>query len=215
MSLAQNSLNRVIKTASGFGLGLGVVLAGTTAAIAIESPANAPKSMQLAQAETEDDIVEVAVGADDFDTLVAAVEAAGLVETLQGEGPFTVFAPTDDAFAELPDGVLDALLLPENEDLLVDILTYHVVPGEVTSGDLEDGVLDSLNGGLAVDVSPERAVINNASVVMADIEAENGIIHAINRVLIPVGVVDELTARMEVEEEMDADMDAEPIRALW
>lgn len=157
-------------------------------------------------------IVDVASGNEDFETLVSAVQAADLVDDLSSEGPFTVFAPTDDAFDLLPDDVLAALLEPENEDLLTDILLYHVVPDEVTSDELESGGLDTLNGGLAIAVEPDNVVVNNASVILPDIDASNGVIHAINRVLIPPGTLAELESRMA---EDDDDDEVEPIPGLW
>ncbi len=120
-------------------------------------------------------------------TLAAAIEAAGLVETLQGDGPFTVFAPTNDAFAALPEGTLESLLMPENRELLVQILTYHVIPGAVMSGDLEDGMQAETVEGSAVTISLSGygATVDGASVVQADIEASNGVIHVIDSVIIP------------------------------
>jgi uncharacterized surface protein with fasciclin (FAS1) repeats len=145
-------------------------------------------------------IVEVASNNDSFDTLVQAVQAANLADTLSGEGPYTVFAPTDEAFSQLPEGALDFLLQPENQDLLVEVLTYHVVPGSVMSGDLSTGGVDTLNGGIAVGVSDSGVVINNASVVTPDIEASNGVIHVINRVLIPEDLQQQLASRLGMEE---------------
>lgn len=133
-------------------------------------------------------IVDVAAGNPDFSTLVTAVDAAGLVETLSGEGPFTVFAPTNDAFDALPDGVLDALLLPENEEVLTSILTYHVVPGEVTSDMISDGDVATVEG-QNVTISTESGVmVNEATVVTPDVPASNGVIHVIDSVLIPPDV---------------------------
>ncbi|MFX0540455.1 fasciclin domain-containing protein [Roseovarius sp. S4756] len=132
------------------------------------------------------DIVDTAVDAGSFNTLVAAVEAAGLVETLKGEGPFTVFAPTDDAFAALPEGTVDDLLKPENKDKLTAILTYHVVPGKVMSGDLSDGMTAATVEGSDVTIMTEGGVmVNEANVTSADIEASNGVIHVIDSVLMP------------------------------
>ncbi len=132
------------------------------------------------------DIVDTAAGADDFSTLVAAVQAAGLVETLKGEGPFTVFAPTNAAFAALPEGTVENLLKPENKDQLTAILTYHVVPGAVMSTDLTDGMSVATVNGAAVTIGTEGGVtVNDANVVTADIEASNGVIHAIDKVLMP------------------------------
>ncbi|MDM8167197.1 fasciclin domain-containing protein [Roseovarius sp.] len=132
------------------------------------------------------DIVDTAVNAEGFETLVAAVEAAGLVETLKGEGPFTVFAPTDEAFAALPEGTVEDLLLPENKDQLTAILTYHVVPGKVMSGDLTDGMTAATVEGSDVTIMTEGGVmVNDASVVQPDIEASNGVIHVIDKVIMP------------------------------
>ena len=134
------------------------------------------------------DIVDTAVSAGQFDTLVAAVKAAGLVDTLKGDGPFTVFAPTDEAFAKLPAGTVENLLKPENKEQLVAVLTYHVVPGKVMSSDIRNKQLkagtvqgsklsiNTLNGGVKVD---------EATVVAADIETSNGVIHVIDTVVIP------------------------------
>jgi uncharacterized surface protein with fasciclin (FAS1) repeats len=132
------------------------------------------------------DIVDTAVGAGTFTTLVAAVEAAGLVETLKGEGPFTVFAPTDDAFAALPAGTVEELLKPENKDQLTAILTYHVVPGKVMSGDLSNGMTAATVQGGEVTIMTEGGVkVNDANVTTADIEASNGVIHVIDKVIMP------------------------------
>lgn len=137
-------------------------------------------------AESDMDIVDTATEAGDFSTLLAAAEAAGLVETLKGDGPFTVFAPTDEAFAALPDGTVDTLLLPENRDQLTSILTYHVVPGKVMSGDLSDGMTAETVQGTEVTIGTEGGVtVNDANVVTADIEASNGVIHVIDGVIIP------------------------------
>ena len=140
--------------------------------------------------EAPGDIVEVAVGNSDFSTLVAAVEAAGLVETLQGEGPFTVFAPTNEAFAALPEGVLDALLLPENKDVLTQILTYHVVAGQVMAADVAAGEVATVEGSpITVAVEGGAVTLNDsANVVATDVMASNGVIHVIDAVLLPPGL---------------------------
>ena len=133
------------------------------------------------------DIVDTAVAAGSFETLVAAVQAAGLVETLKGEGPFTVFAPTDEAFAALPEGTVENLLLEENRDQLVAVLTYHVIPGKVMSTDIagQQLTVDTVNGA-SVDIDATDGVtINGANVVQADIEATNGVIHVIDAVILP------------------------------
>ena len=132
------------------------------------------------------DIVDTAVEAGSFETLVAAVQAAGLVETLKSEGPFTVFAPTDDAFAALPEGTVETLLMEENIDQLTAILTYHVVPGAVMSGDLSDGMMAETVEGSEVTIGTEAGVtVDGANVVQADIEASNGVIHVIDSVILP------------------------------
>ncbi len=132
------------------------------------------------------DIVDTAVEAGSFTTLAAALEAAGLVETLKGEGPFTVFAPTDEAFAALPEGTVESLLEPENRDQLTAILTYHVVPGKVMSGDLSDGMEAETVNGAPVTISIDGGVmVNDATVTTADIEASNGVIHVIDSVMLP------------------------------
>ena len=128
------------------------------------------------------DIVEVAVEAGMFNTLAAALEAGGLIETLKGDGPFTVFAPTDDAFAKLPKGTVEDLLKPENKDKLVAILTYHVVPGKVMAGDLLSVTgAETVNGQKA----PIGLTIAGANIVKTDIEASNGVIHVVDTVMIP------------------------------
>jgi len=136
---------------------------------------------------TEKSIVEIAAGNDSFSTLVAAVKAAGLVETLSGKGPFTVFAPTDEAFAQLPEGTVQSLLKPENRDKLVAILTYHVVPGRVFASDVvKVSSAETANGDtIAVRATDSGVQINEANVVATDIDAANGVIHVIDRVLLP------------------------------
>jgi len=134
------------------------------------------------------DIVETAAGNEDFSTLVAAVQAAGLVETLKGEGPFTVFAPTNEAFAALPPGTVESLLLPENKDQLIAVLTYHVVPGKVMYDDVRGAMVDAttVQGSTAkIDASYKGPKINQANIVVTDIEADNGVIHVIDAVILP------------------------------
>lgn len=132
------------------------------------------------------DIVDTAVGAGNFTTLVAAVQAAGLVDTLKGEGPFTVFAPTDAAFAALPAGTVEDLLKPENKDKLTAILTYHVVPGKVMSTDLTEGMMaKTVQGGEATITLEGGAKVDGAAISAADIEATNGVIHVIDAVIMP------------------------------
>ncbi|MBX3379141.1 MAG: fasciclin domain-containing protein [Phycisphaeraceae bacterium] len=135
---------------------------------------------------SEKDIIETAAGAGKFKTLYAAIEAAGLVETLKGSGPFTVFAPTDEAFEKLGTGTVEELLKPENKGKLVAILTYHVVPSKVLSKDVRTMEVPTVNGQrLDVVVKNGTVRVDNATVVMADVVASNGVIHAIDTVLLP------------------------------
>jgi uncharacterized surface protein with fasciclin (FAS1) repeats len=134
------------------------------------------------------DIVDTAASAGSFKTLVAAIEAAGLAETLKGPGPFTVFAPTDEAFAKLPAGTVETLLKPENKEKLVQILTYHVVPGKVMSGDVAGKSTEAktVEGTmLQVDAKDGAVMVDEARVVQADIAADNGVIHVIDTVVMP------------------------------
>jgi uncharacterized surface protein with fasciclin (FAS1) repeats len=137
-------------------------------------------------AATTGTIVDVAAASETFQTLVSALTEAELAELLGGEGPFTVFAPTDEAFAALPEGMLEELLKPENRELLVQILTYHVVPGAVTSDQLTSGEVATVEGSpVNVTVSEEAVTVNDANVIEADIPATNGVIHAIDSVILP------------------------------
>lgn len=142
-------------------------------------------SMAFADGHSKD-IVDTAVAAGSFNTLAAALQAADLVDTLKGEGPFTVFAPTDDAFAALPEGTVETLLMPENKDQLVAILTYHVVAGKVMSTDLTNNMMAPTVQGSDVTIMTEGGVtVNGANVVTADIAASNGVIHVIDAVILP------------------------------
>jgi len=155
-----------------------IVLTATTA-IALAAATTAAKAA---------DIVDTAVGAGTFSTLVAAVQAADLVDTLKGEGPFTVFAPTDEAFAALPEGTVEDLLKPENKEKLIAVLTYHVVPGKVMSGDIagKEMAVETVQGTTADINAMDGVMIDGANVVTADIEADNGVIHVIDAVILPV-----------------------------
>lgn len=135
--------------------------------------------------ESQKNIVETAVAAGNFNTLVEAVKAAGLVDTLSSPGPFTVFAPTDDAFAKVPKAVLDALMA--NKTLLTAVLTYHVVPGEVMSSDLKNGMsVKTVEGSdVKITIDPAGVMVNNAKVIKADIKASNGVVHVIDAVILP------------------------------
>ena len=133
------------------------------------------------------DIVDTAVAAKQFNTLVTAVQAAGLVDTLKGDGPFTVFAPTDEAFAALPAGTVENLLKPENKDQLVAVLTYHVVPGKVMSSDIAGKTLDvaTVEGDTVAIDATNGVKVDNATVIAADVETTNGVIHVIDKVILP------------------------------
>jgi len=133
-------------------------------------------------------VVDLALGNESLTTLVAALQAAGLVETLQGAGPFTVFAPNNEAFAALPAGVLEALLLPENKDTLVKILTYHVLPGNVKAADVRDGDVASLQGGTVKLGTMNGVTVNDANVVNPDNSSNNGVVHIIDAVILPSDV---------------------------
>ena len=133
------------------------------------------------------DIVDTAVAAGDFTTLAAALQAGGLVDTLKSDGPFTVFAPTDAAFAKLPEGTVETLLLPENRDQLVEILTYHVVPGKVMAADVVTlSSATTANGSdVSIRVQDQAVFVNNSRVIATDIGASNGVIHVVDTVILP------------------------------
>lgn len=140
-----------------------------------------PESMS----ESEPDIVAVALNNGSFTILTELLETAGLVETLQGEGPFTVFAPTDEAFAALPEGTLEELMKEENKDALIQILSYHVVPGSVTSIELAEGEVQTVEGSPVMIKLGDAVMVNDATVVTPDVEASNGVIHVIDKVILP------------------------------
>lgn len=162
-------------------------VAGNVKTAASPTPTTSPKqTASPAPNAAAKDIVAIASGDAQFKTLTKALGAAGLVTTLQGKGPFTVFAPTDAAFAALPKGTLDDLLKPANKVKLTKILTYHVVPGSVLSTSLKSGDVKSVEGGsLKVAVAAGKVTVSGANVVKADIKASNGVIHVIDKVLIP------------------------------
>lgn len=167
---------------------------------AMSEPATGEMTDEMSSEMSSNTIVDIASGSENFSTLVEAVTAANLAGTLSEAGPYTVFAPTNEAFASLPEGALEFLLEPENEDLLSQVLTYHVVAGETLSSDLSTGGIDALSGGLAVGVFDSGVVINNASVTQADVQASNGVIHQVNRVLIPEALQQTLAARLGVSD---------------
>ena len=174
---------RVFMFLSIFLLGLTLLLPGCGDSTTPTSDEDKPEE----PADQAKDIVDTAVATDGFQTLVAAVKAAGLVDTLKGEGPFTVFAPTDEAFGKLPAGTLDELLKPENKEKLTAILTYHVVAGKVMAADVVK--LDSaktVNGqALKIMAGSGGVMVDNANVVKTDIETSNGVIHVIDSVILP------------------------------
>ena len=154
-----------------------IIIAGVLLCLIAGNSAMAQKS----------DIVTLAVGNENLSTLVAAVKAAGLVETLQGDGPFTVFAPTNAAFAALPEGTVENLLKPENKDQLIAVLTYHVVGAQVMSTDLKDGQMAGTVQGsdVKIMVSKKGVKVNDANVIAADVKASNGVVHVIDKVILP------------------------------
>ena len=156
----------------------------------------------VGESDTEaGNIVEVASGSESFNTLVQAIQAAELTDTLSdSSASYTVFAPTDEAFSQLPDGTLEYLLQPENKEVLQQVLSYHVLPTKVTSEEISGGSVDSLGGGLATAVTDKGVVINNASVINPDIQASNGIIHGINRVLLPADLQSTLASELGINE---------------
>lgn len=157
-----------------------LILVATAFAAALSLPIN---TLNAAEAKT---IVDVAAGAGQFKTLVAAVKAAGLAETLSGKGPFTVFAPTDEAFAKLPAGTVESLLKPENKQKLAGILTYHVLAGKVMAADVKTMNAKTVNGKeAAIKVDGGKVTIGAANVVKTDVGASNGVIHVIDAVLLP------------------------------
>jgi uncharacterized surface protein with fasciclin (FAS1) repeats len=165
------------------------VLVGTTTQANTGSKAASQKAAitsLVAQAASTETIVEIAAGNPDFSTLVKAVQAAGLADTLSGQGPFTVFAPTNKAFAALPKGTLAKLLKPGNRNLLHKVLTYHVVSGDLMAKDLRSGRVATVEGRrVTVRVRHGKIRVNKSNVVKADIAAKNGVIHVIDRVLLP------------------------------
>ncbi len=145
------------------------------------------KTNSVHETKIDADIVDLAISQDFLTTLVAAVKAGDLVDVLKGDGPFTVFAPTNEAFAKLPAGTVETLLKPENKAQLVKILTYHVVPGKVMSTDLKNGQTATTVEGSSIKVTLKdgKAMINNATVTTADIVADNGVVHVIDTVIMP------------------------------
>ena len=172
---------------------LGLAACSSSTENAASSAASSAAAVESAPAEStapmaEGTIVDIASTTEGFSTLVAAVTAAGLGETLQGAGPFTVFAPNDAAFAALPAGVLDALLLPENKDVLAKILKYHVVSGKVLAADVKDGDVATVEGQNVTLSTAGGVTVNGAKVIQADVMGSNGVIHVIDAVILPPDV---------------------------
>ena len=166
----------------------------------MESPSDSNMPTDGASTETGN-IVEVLSTNPSFSNLVEALEAAGLVDTLaDSSSSYTLFAPTDEAFSKLPEGALDYLLKPENKETLQRVLSYHVLPEAVTSDEISGGEIDSLDGGLATEVTDEGIVVNNASVATPDVQASNGVIHSIDRVLLPRDVQSNLASELGIDE---------------
>ncbi|MEZ5328734.1 MAG: fasciclin domain-containing protein [Verrucomicrobiales bacterium] len=164
-------------------IALSLASAALIGAFAFSSNAEDKKKEKPAAEQT---VVEIAAGNDSFKTLVAAVKASGLAETLSGEGPFTVFAPTDEAFAKLPDGTLESLLKPEAKEKLAAILTYHVVAGNVMAADVKPGKVKTVNGKeFEIKVVDGVVTVDGAKVVKTDIVGKNGVIHVLDAVILP------------------------------
>ena len=174
---------RTLKFLFAFALGTTLLMTGCGDPKASKPIGDKPQT----PAEQPKDIVDTAVAADGFETLVAAVKAAGLVDTLKGDGPFTVFAPTDEAFGKLPAGTLDDLLKPENKDKLTSILTYHVVSGKVMAADVVklESAKTVQGAEVAIAVEGSEVKVDGANVTATDIECSNGVIHVIDAVILP------------------------------
>lgn len=189
MTASQNPAPRKFALRTSIATALGAVLLTTLLVACSDDAASDEDSISTTTLGVVEnlpgDIVQVASTTGGFATLVQAVAAAGLVETLQGTGPFTVFAPSDDAFAALADGLLDKLLLEENREILVSILTYHVVAGKVTSAEVASGAATTVEGSNIELTVGNGIQVNGANVVLADVEASNGVVHVIDQVLIP------------------------------
>lgn len=173
-----------MKTRTLFGVAMGVV---AVAMFGVAYAGSCSSSGSMKESAGSADIVDTAIASGSFNTLVAAVKAADLVETLKGEGPFTVFAPTDEAFAKLPEGTVESLLQPENKDKLRSILTYHVVSGKVMAADVVKlSEAATVNGQkVAIVAEDGKVAVDGANVVQTDIEASNGVIHVIDAVILP------------------------------
>jgi uncharacterized surface protein with fasciclin (FAS1) repeats len=193
------ALMKAIASRKNLGRTVGLALAAVSVfasfpAIAKNCQQDTAKATQATQVvgqapEATGTIVEIAASSPNFKTLVSAIQAADLAETLSGTGPFTVFAPTDKAFAALPKGTLEKLLKPENKAALQKILTYHVVPGAVESTSIKPGAVKTVEGGnVSLKVTGGKVTVNKANVTQVDVKASNGVIHVIDKVLLPPGL---------------------------
>ena len=183
-------------------LGIGACLTFPVLADSHKGSMESPTEMREMPAgiSSAGNIVEVASGNESFSILAKAIEAAGLVKALSNSSSsYTVFAPTDEAFRQLPNGALQYLLQPENQKILQRVLTYHVLPKKVTSREIYTGKVETLDGGLAIRVTEYDVIVNNASVIIPDIQASNGVIHAVNRVLLSEDLQSILASELGVE----------------
>ena len=155
---------------------------------------------EISENTTDQNIVDVAVKNPKFSTFLKAIKASGLETSLVNDGPFTVFAPTDTAFEELPTGAVEMLLEPKNQNLLRTVLSYHIIAGEMNFDQLQTGGVDSFGGSVAVQVSSDGVVVNDANVVESDITASNGVIHAINKVLLPSEIRSQIMAQLQASQ---------------
>ena len=184
-------LAATIAVAAVAGLALGACSSSSDAATTPSTTTTTADSSMMSTAPADQTIVEIAAGNPDFSTLVTAVKAAGLADTLSGPGPFTVFAPTNEAFAKLPAGTVDTLLKPANKQQLAAILAYHVVPAAVMAKDMKPGTVETVNGATFTVAAEDGSVIltdgqgNEAKVIATDVAASNGVIHVIDAVLLP------------------------------
>lgn len=175
---------------------------GTTSSSTASPAPVGDATTSASTASSDENIVEVATASGNFSTLTKALTAAGLSETLAGQGPYTVFAPTDEAFNALPAGTLDKLLLPENKEQLVKVLSYHVVPKEVASSEITSGEVATVEGqplNVTVDSATKAVTVNDAKVTQPDIEASNGVIHVVDKVILPPDVAESLESGSEAQ----------------
>lgn len=167
-----------------------------------EMDANSPSQTDTSVSESavDQNIIDVVVENQKFTTLLKAIKATGLEVSLINDGPFTVFAPTDAAFEDLPDGAVEMLLKPKNQNLLRTVLSYHIIAGEINFDQLQTGGVDSFGGSVAVQVSSDGVVVNDANVIEPDITASNGVIHAINKVLLPSEVRSQIMEQLQAQQ---------------